>query len=152
VAKIIKVSLTEFFPFESSLTDHEKKVEGGPTDRMGKPLFTLEDYMDGNAPFVSLACDSAGGPPGNVKEFRTYGFKVWLPEICANVNSYIDKTVMLPLIIDFRLVDTGGAFTGSTKKTRAAGHEPIDVCRRARPPKEKSFSGLLTELWLIGAP
>ena len=61
MAKIVKVRLTEYFPFQTGLTDREKQREGGPTDRADKPLFTLDDYLEGNAPYVSLACDSAGG-------------------------------------------------------------------------------------------
>jgi hypothetical protein len=152
VATIIKVSLTEYYPFQSGLTDRQKKMEGGVTDRMGKPLFTLEDYLEGTAPYVSLACDPAGGPPGSAPEFRKYGYKVWLPEISGSANLYTITPVMLPIQIDFRLVDTGGAFTGKTKRVRVAGYEPIDVCRRSKPAAENSLSGTLTELWLIGPP
>jgi hypothetical protein len=152
VAKIVKVRLTEYFPFQTGLTDREKQREGGPTDRADKPLFTLDDYLEGNAPYVSLACDSAGGAPGFVKEFRTYGFRVWLPEVSAVANKFVDKKVMLPIMIEFRLVDTGDDFTGKTKLVAVAGREPIDVCRRSEPPADKSLSGMLTDLWLIGPP
>ena len=130
----------------------QKRMEGGPTDRMGKPLFTLDDYLEGKAPFVSLACDSAGGPPGNVAEFRKYGFRVSLPEVSATANKYTDARVQLPISIEFRLVDTGDDFTGKTKLIREAGREPIDVCRRSKPAAEKSVGGMMTELWLIGPP
>lgn len=152
MAKIIKVSLTEYYPFENNLTRREKRMEGGTFDRRGKPLYTLEDYVDGIAPYVSAACDSLGGAPGYVKEFRIYGFKAWLPKITDNISTYIDSPKTLPVIIEFRLVDTGGAFRGKTKKIRAAGYEPIDICRRAKPAGENSFSGLLTEMMLVGEP
>jgi hypothetical protein len=152
MSKIVKVRLTEFFPFQTGLTRKQRKMEGPVLDRMDKPLYSLEDYLEGKAPYVSLACDSAGGPPGNVAEFRKYGYRVWLPEISASANQYTDTPVMLPIMIDFRLVDTGDAFTGKTKLVPVAGYEPIDVCRRAQPPAEKSLSGTLTELWLIGPP
>ena len=116
MATIVKVRLTEYYPFQSGLTKKQKKMEGGVVDRMGKPLYSLEDYMDGNAPYVSLACDKLGGPPANAKEFRSYGFKVWLPDLAAEISSYIDTPVILPVFIEFRLVDTGEAFTGDKKR------------------------------------
>jgi hypothetical protein len=152
VAKIIKVTLSEYFPFQAGLSDDEKRREGGTTDRAGKPLCTLEDYLEGNAPYVSLACDTAGGPPGNVAEFKVYGYRVWLPELSESINSFIDKPVELPIMIDFRLVDTGDDFTGKTKDVEVAGREPIDVCRRAKPPEDRSLSTMLTDLWLMGPP
>lgn len=152
MAKIIKVSLTEYFPFQSGLTAKQKKMEGPPTDRIGKPLHTLEDYLEGLAPYVSLACDSAGGPPGNAPEFRKYGYRVWLPEIASSAGKYTDATLIFPIMIEFRLVDTGDAFRGKKKRVRVGGYEPIDVCRRSKPAAEKSLSGILTELWLIGPP
>ena len=152
MAKIIKISLTEYYPFEKNLSAREKRMEGGPVDRRGKPLYTLEDYVDGIAPYVSLACDSLGGAPGNVEEFRIYGFKAWIPKITEGIAAYIDNPKTLPMAIEFRLVDTGGAFRGKGKKIRAAGYEPIDICRRAKPASKNSFSGLLTEMMLIGAP
>lgn len=152
MAKIVKIRLTEFYPFQSGLSEEEKNVEGGIKDRLGKPLYTLEDYIEGNAPYVSLACDYLGGPPGNVKEFRTYGFKVWIPKISADINSFIDASINVPIMIDFRLVDTGGHFFGDKKVIKVAGYEPIDVCRRVKPTGTKSFSGTLTELLLMGKP
>ena len=152
MSKIIKVSLTEYFPFRPDLSDKEKKMEGGILDRMDKPLYSLEDYIEGKAPYVSLACDYLGGSPGRVAEFRRYGFKVWLTKLSADINSFIDTAITVPVMIEFRLVDTGEAFYGKTKKIRAAGYEPIDVCRRAKPSAKKSFSGMLTELTLKGNP
>jgi hypothetical protein len=152
MTKIIKVRLTEYFPFQSGLSKKQKKMEGGILDRMDKPLYTLEDYIEGNAPYVSLACDKLGGPPGNVAEFRKYGFKVWIPKISADINSLIDTPITLPIMIDFRLVDTGGRFFGDKKEIIVAGHEPVDVCRRVKPSEKKSFSGMLTELLLWGNP
>lgn len=103
--------------------------------------------MEGKAPYVSLACDYLGGPPGNVKEFRTYGYEVWLPDLSMEITSYVEPDVMTRMI-NFRLVDTGGHFYGKSKVVKVAGYEPIDVCRRAKPPQERSFSGMLTEMWL----
>ena len=147
MSKIVKVRLTEYYPFHPGLSEKAKKMEGGILDRKGKPLYSLEDYMEGKAPYVSLACDYLGGPPGNVKEFRTYGAVVWLPDLSMEITSYVEPDVMTRMIY-FRLVDTGGHFFGDSKVVKVAGYEPIDVCRREKPPRERSFSGMLTEMWL----
>jgi hypothetical protein len=146
--KIINVRLTEYCPFQAGMTEAQEKMQGGVLDRLGKPLYSLEDYLEGKAPYVSLACDSKGGPPANASEFRKYGTKVWLPEISNEISSYVDGITTPPVMIPFRLVDTGGHFYGEKKKVRVAGYEPIDVCRRNRPTSDKSFSGKLTTLWI----
>jgi hypothetical protein len=146
MAKTINVRLTEYFPFQAGMTAAQQQMEGGVFDRLGKPLYALEDYLEGNAPYVSLACDSNGGPPGNLPEFRTYGATVWLPELALNIKKYVDNAPDGLLFIPFALVDTGGNFLGGNKQIRVAGYEPIDVCRRERPAPDKSFSGMLTTL------
>ena len=149
MGKIVKVRLTEYYPFESSLNAEQRLMEGPKVDRRGKLLFPLEDYLQGTAPYVSLACDFKGGPPGNVKEFHLYGYRVEIPFLSTRYGKQIE----------FRLVDTGGHFfTHHSKKTgaliekvvRVSGHEPIDVCRRTKPSKEERFSGKLATLVLIG--
>ena len=144
--KIINVRLTEYCPFQPGMTAAEEKMQGGVFDRIGKPLYSLEDYLEGKAPYVSLACDLKGGPPGNVPEFRKYGTKVWLPEISESIADYVEGLTDPPKMILFRLVDTGGHFFGANKKVRVAGYEPIDVCRRLKQGPETSFSGKLTRL------
>src|SRR5688572_16001989 len=136
MGKIIKVRLTEYTPFRKGM------MQGGILDRKGKPLYSLEDFLDGKSPYVSLACDSQGGSPGNVSEFCKYGYKVELPEI--------NKKYERP--IEFCLVDTGGHFLGKNKVVKVAGHEPINICRRDKPEKGDSFSGMLTILTLIELP
>lgn len=138
---IVKVRLTEYYPFHQGLTPAQRLMEGGTNDRKGKRLQTLEDYIAGNASYVSLACDFLGGAPGNRSEFKVYGYRVRIPALEQRFGR--DS-------IEFRLVDTGGHFYGNGKEIRVAGYEPIDVCRSSRPSKEDSFSGLLTELFLIG--
>lgn len=145
---IINVRLTEYCPFQPDMDEAETKMQGGIYDRKKKLLHSLEDYLEGKAPYVSLACDFTGGPPGNVPEFRKYGTRVWLPEISNNITTYVDGVTNPPLMIPFRLVDTGGHFHGEKKKVRVAGYEPIDVCRRNRPSGDQSFSGKLTTLWI----
>ncbi len=81
---------------------HNSALEGGFKDRLGKPLHTLQAYLAGNAPYVSVAMDSDA--------FR-YGTKLRIPELERKYGR----------VIDFRVVDTGGAFEGE-------GTSRIDIC------------------------
>ena len=87
---------TAYYPASNSL-------EGGFKDKLGRPLFTLQDYLDGKAPYVSLAMDDQAG--------LKYGQKVYIEELD---NKYGKK-------IECRIVDTGGAFHGK-------GTSRVDVC------------------------
>jgi peptidoglycan hydrolase-like protein with peptidoglycan-binding domain/3D (Asp-Asp-Asp) domain-containing protein len=78
------------------------KLEGGFNDRKGNPLNTLQDFLAGRAPYVSVAMDSKAFP---------YGTQLRIPEL--------EQKYGRP--IDFRVVDTGGAFTGK-------GTSRIDIC------------------------
>ncbi len=138
---IVKVRLTEYWPFQAAMRKREKRMEGGVKDRRDKPLYSLEDFLEGKASYVSLACDSTGGPPGNRDEFKVYGYEVRIPQI--------DKKMGAEKPILFRLVDTGGRFRGEKKDVVVPGREPIDVCRRSRERKIE-LSELLTELILLG--
>lgn len=131
--RIIKVRLTEYFPKNT-------KMEGGTRDHMGHTLNTLDDYLDGKVSWVSLARDYLGGPPANAPEFKTYGYRVHLPEVCAKLGVQH---------IDFRLVDTGGRFYGRRKQIVEPGYEPIDVCRSVKL-RYASISETLTYLVTIG--
>ncbi len=132
-ARIIQVRLTEYFPKNT-------KMEGGLYDHKGHPLNTLDDYLDGKVGWVSLARDYLGGPPANAWEFKTYGYKVHMPEICAKLGVQY---------IDFRLVDTGGHFYGKDKVVQVSGYEPIDVCRSVKL-RYASIGSTLTYLVPVG--
>lgn len=86
---------TGYYPDSSAL-------EGGFVDRQGKPLHTLQQYLAGSAPYVSVAMDP--------KAF-SYGQHLRINELDAKYG----KSII------FRVVDTGGAFMGKGK-TR------IDIC------------------------
>jgi 3D (Asp-Asp-Asp) domain-containing protein len=90
---------TGYYPFND-------KMQGGYVDRKGRKLRTLQDFLDGKADYVSVAMDV------NVAK---YGTRLCIPEI---EDSY-------GRAIEFRLVDTGGAFKGK-KTTR------MDICSRDR--------------------
>ena len=86
---------TGYYPDSSAL-------EGGFTDRQGKPLHTLQDFLAGRASYVSVAMDSHAFP---------YGTQLRVPELEAKYGRSIP----------FRVVDTGGAFAGK-------GTSRIDIC------------------------
>lgn len=87
---------TAYYPDSSAL-------EGGYKDMRGKPLFTLQDYLAGRAPYVSVAMDNKAG----IK----YGQKLCIPEL----DQHYGKN------IPFKVVDTGSAFRGK-------GTSRIDIC------------------------
>ena len=78
-------------------------MEGGFNDRRGHKLNTLQDFLAGKADYVSVAMDK--------NEKIPYGAKLRIPEL--------EKKYGRP--IEFRVVDTGGAFTGK-------GTSRIDIC------------------------
>lgn len=86
---------TGYYPDSSAL-------EGGYVDRRDQPLRTLQDFLSGKANYVSVAMDSKAFP---------YGTKLRILELEAKYGKRIE----------FRVVDTGGAFVGK-------GTSRIDVC------------------------
>lgn len=77
-------------------------LEGGFVDRRDQKLRTLQDFLSGKASYVSVAMDSRAFP---------YGTKLRIPELEAKYGKQIE----------FRVVDTGGAFVGK-------GTSRIDIC------------------------
>jgi hypothetical protein len=77
-------------------------LEGGFVDRRDQPLRTLQDFLSGKANYVSVAMDSKAFP---------YGTRLRIPELEAKYGRKIE----------FRVVDTGGAFVGK-------GTSRIDIC------------------------
>lgn len=95
-------------------------MEGGYLDRKGKKLHTLQDYLAGKAPYVSVAMDKKMKIP--------YGTKLRIAEL--------EKKYGRP--IEFRVVDTGGAFTGR-------GTSRIDICTGSKKDSlDKTINGPLT--------
>jgi 3D (Asp-Asp-Asp) domain-containing protein len=89
-------------PTEGYSSPQEALMEGGPVDRMGLPLCTLQAFLAGEVDYVSVAMD--------VKAFA-YGTQLIVPELNA----------LYKREIPFRVVDTGGAF-----KTK--GTTKMDIC------------------------
>jgi hypothetical protein len=96
------------------------QMEGGFTDRRGKPLHTLQDFLGGKASFVSTSMDkflSLG-----------YGTKLTIPELDKRFGA----------AIEFRVVDTGDAFDHK-------GYSRIDICVRDRAASlDAAINGTLT--------
>lgn len=86
---------TGYYPSSSSL-------EGGFVDRKGVKLRTLQQFLAGQATYVSVAMDSNA---------FSYGQHLRIRELEAKYGR----------AIDFRVVDTGGAFRGR-------GRSRIDIC------------------------
>ena len=100
----VAIHATGYWPYVAGLTDAERKMEGGTTDRKKRPLYTLEMFQAGKAPYVSVAGDYTIWPDG-----QRISLSPW------------------PNVI-FRIVDTGGHFHGSNKVFRVVGEEPLDIC------------------------
>ena len=103
---------TDYYPDASPL-------EGGFVDRRDQPLRTLQDFLSGKANYVSVAMDSKAFP---------YGTKLRIPELEAKYGKRIE----------FRVVDTGGAFVGK-------GTSRIDICTaNKRASLDSVINGPLT--------
>ncbi len=100
------------------------KMEGGFKDKIGKPLRTLQDFLDGKASYVSIALDKNLYKSGKIK----YGDTFRIPELEAK---YGRKII-------FKAVDTGGAFTNK-------GFSRVDVCTRSKTHSlDPTINGKLT--------
>ncbi|HTL86614.1 MAG TPA: SH3 domain-containing protein, partial [Acidimicrobiia bacterium] len=86
---------TGYYPDSSAL-------EGGFVDRKGVRLRTLQAYLNGSAEYVSVAMDTRA---------FSYGQKLRIKQLEQKYNR----------VIEFRVVDTGGAFQGR-------GRSRIDIC------------------------
>lgn len=100
--KVIKGSLATIYTPYLAKTRAQKKMEGGPLDRHEQPICTMERYLAGSCPYVSVAIDPRLKVPN--------GTPLLIPEISAMVG----RTV------PFRIVDTG-----STKRFKGTGHVDI---------------------------
>jgi 3D (Asp-Asp-Asp) domain-containing protein len=93
-------------------------IEGGFVDRKGAPLRTLQDFLAGRAEYVSVAMD--------VNAFA-YGTHLRIAQLEAKYGR----------AIDFRVVDTGGAFRGK-------GTSRIDICVKSyRDSLDATINGML---------
>lgn len=94
-------------------------MEGGFVDRRGARLRTLQQFLDGSADYVSVAMDTNA---------FSYGQKLRIKEL----EQKYGRT------IEFRVVDTGGAFRGK-------GRSKIDICVANRQASyDATVNGMLT--------
>lgn len=94
-------------------------MEGGYVDRRGAKLRTLQQFLAGSAEYVSVAMDSTA---------FAYGQKLRIREL----EQKYGRT------IEFRVVDTGGAFRGK-------GRTKIDICVANRSASyDATLNGMLT--------
>lgn len=101
--------LTEYHP---DAPKQYAKMEGGPNDRKSNPVITVQDFQSDQAkyPYVSVSADLI------LRGTKVpYGARLYL-------GIYPD--------IIFRIVDTGGRFTGDKKRYRKPGSEPFDIATK----------------------
>ena len=94
---------TAYYPTPDDYSTPENRLEGGPVDRRGNPLCTLQGFLAGSVPYVSVAMDHTNGLP--------YG----TPLFIAALNAKYAR------LIPFLVVDTGSAF-------RDQGLTRLDIC------------------------
>ncbi|MEQ8192113.1 MAG: M15 family metallopeptidase [Candidatus Eremiobacterota bacterium] len=103
---------------------HNSKMEGGYLDKKGNKLTTVQDVLDGKAKSAAIALDKNLYKSGQVK----YGDSFTIPEMDKKYGRHID----------FRAVDTGGAFTGK-------GFSRVDICTRSKKDSlDPTVNGKLT--------
>lgn len=108
---------TGYYPDSSAM-------EGGYVDMRGAKLHTLQDYLKGDADYVSIALDKNLYKNGTIK----YGDSFRIPEL---EEKYGKKII-------FKAVDTGGAFTNK-------GFSRVDICTANRSAScDSTVNGNLT--------
>ena len=111
--KTYKAQGSGYFPDGTAL-------EGGFKDKRGINLNTLQDFLANKANYVSVAMDAKLALP--------YGKVVKIPEIEADRGR----------TIEFRVVDSGGAFKGK-------GFTRIDICTANKhESRDPTINGVLT--------
>ena len=104
------------------------KMEGGFNDRKGNKLATLQDFLEGKSKYVSVAMDKNQKIP--------YGKNLNIKELDAKYKDQLKA--MGKEHIDFRVTDTGGAFTNK-------GTGRLDIATRDRKASlDPTINGPLT--------
>ncbi|XP_025095184.1 uncharacterized protein LOC112564531 [Pomacea canaliculata] len=98
----------------------DSPIEGGYVDMRGRPLRTLQDFLEGRVQYVSVAMDDHAG--------IAYGTRICIKELNIKYNK----------LIVFAVVDTGPSFRGK-------GYTRIDVCvEDERASLDHTINGPLT--------
>jgi hypothetical protein len=132
---IHNVKITVYYPF--IVKSRAQRLMEGPThDRFGQTICTLEKFLDGRCPYVSVAID---------RELRVpNGTPLLIPEIDTLLRTrYVKlRSEALPRMpIKFRIVDTGSRRFFNFKKERH-----IDIATDSDGCSEPG--SLLSEQWL----
>lgn len=129
---------------------HNSKLEGGYHDMLGKPLRTLQDFLDGKAEYVSIALDKNMYEhyiKAQRKKFEKTGREKYRKYMDMQPQVKYGDTFRIPelekkygKVIIFKAVDTGGAFTDK-------GFSRVDIATRSnRHAKDSTINGPLTLL------
>ncbi len=91
----LQARVTGYYPVGPEASEAERRREGGDLDRKVRPLHSIKDFLQGRAPFVSVAAD--------LHAFPVYGEELRIQEL---ERRYGRRIV-------FRVVDTGGDFVST---------------------------------------
>lgn len=124
-------------------TSYNHKLEGGNRDRVGRELYSMEDYFAGRGGYVAVAIDAT---PAMARQFP-YGTKIKI-QFSDETRAALAKRYGVPVeridSIEFRLVDTGSAFTN-----RGTGR--LDICSGYSNRTDSAVTGRIQ--WeVIGGP
>lgn len=100
----LTAKLSAYWPARNA---EEVKEEGGPLDVHDRVLYSLQQYLAGSAPYVSVAADRS--------EFRKYGEQIAIQEL--------EEQYERPIV--FRVVDALHA--DRSKKGKGAGTGRLDI-------------------------
>ncbi len=106
--------LTGYYP-------HASLMQGGFKNRFGGRLFSLEAFLAGKAPYVTVALDYLGSMKVHHKKFFCIPAleKAYAEEMAPSVRKKFGGR------IPFKVMDTGGAF-------KRKGFAKLDVCHSTR--------------------
>ena len=119
--RLLGTSVTRYHPTPTLM-------EGGCTDRRNLPLFTLDQFLAGKAPYVSVALDVKLYSKGRVR----YGDVFWIPSLDARHRQSLDRLGLEHIV--FRAVDTGNGFTNK-------GFRRLDLCVSTSTYKSRYQNG-----------
>lgn len=103
-------------------------IEGGCTDSRTMPLFTLDQFLAGKAPYVSIALDRKLYGRNRIR----YGDEFWILELDDKYRSELNRLNREHIV--FRAVDTGDGFTDK-------GFSRLDLCVSTRSYETRYHNG-----------
>ena len=106
----LTAKLSAYWPATSA---EEEKMEGGPVDVRDRPLYSLQQYLAGSAPYVSVAADRS--------EFTKYGEQIAIQEL----EQFYERPIV------FRVVDALHADRSKKGKGQGTGRLDIRVDSKA---------------------